>query len=78
MKPLFSSREQLTALEPAHGRSLGVPRQHSVTVIAALALVFPYAGPAQTESSDEYTTPEVAAFTKKVVAIPGQHEVPFQ
>ena len=77
VKQLFSSREQLTALEPANSRSLGVPRQHSVTSIAALTPVFPHPGPAQTGPSDERPTPEVAAFTNKVVTTPVHHRVPF-
>ena len=74
---LFSSCEQLTALEPANSRSLGVPRQHPVAPIAALAPGFPHAGPTQTGPSDERPPPEVAAFTYKVVTTPGQHGVPF-
>ena len=78
VRQLLSSRDKLTALEPAHGHFLGVPRQHSVTAIASLAPVFPRADPAQTESSDERTTPKVAAFTNRVVTTPGQSGMPFQ
>ena len=77
VRQLFSSREQLTAL-PVHSRPLGVPRQHPVIPIAALAPVFPHTSPAQTGPSDEHPTPEVAAFTNKVVKTPGQHGGLFQ
>ena len=78
MRQLFSSHEKLTVFQPAHGRSIGVPRLHSLTAIAVLAPVFPRSGPTQTESCDERTAPKVVAFIHKVVTTPGQHGVPFQ
>ena len=40
--------------------------------------MFTHADPAQTRPSDQRPTPDVAAFTNKVVTTPGQHGVPFQ
>ena len=79
---LFSSRGQLTALEPAlepvDSRPRVAPRQRPANSMAALAPVTLRASSPHTEISSERPAPEVAAFNSQVVTAPGRHGVPFQ
>ena len=82
VRQLFSSRGQLTALEPAlksvDSRPRVAPRQRPATSMTALVPVTLRAGSPQTETSSECPAPEVAAFTNQVVTTPGKHGGPFQ
>ena len=78
----FSSRGQLTALEPAlepvDSRPRVAPRQRPANSMAVLAPVILRASSPHTETSSERPAPEVAAFTNQVVTAPSKHGVPFQ
>ena len=82
VRQLFSSRGQLTGLEPAlepvDSRPRLAPRQRLATSMVALAPVTLRASSPHTETSNERPAPEVAAFTNQVVTAPGKHGVPFQ
>ena len=82
VRQLFSSRGQLTALEPAlepvDSRPRVAPRQRPAASMAALAPVTLRASSPHTETSSERPAPEVAAFTNQVVTAPGKHGMPFQ
>ena len=82
VRQLFSSRGQLTALEPAldpiDSRPRVAPRRRPANSMAALAPVILHASSPHTETSSERPDPEVAAFTNQVVTAPGKHGVPFQ
>ena len=82
VRHLFSSRGQLTTLEPAlepvDGRPRVAPRQRPATSTAALAPVTLRTSSSHTETSSKRPAPEVAAFTNQLVTAPGKHGVPFQ